>query len=1413
MILSQRKLPLPDGAPLPTVVAYSTAHRLIGLYPAPSNSSRPGVSVFHCRDHGFAQFPSTLVRDAAPSALAFHPILPVLAVGGEDGSVLLWKAKEAAASGASLVHSGRVTHARFTDNGSRLVTCSEDCVVVWEVDVPKIGPPTLRRMNVVPCPSPPVAVSLRAYDQTGLAPAEDSDISAHCAVACKDGSVIAIDDSGRSDVTMVLESAALLYLPSEDLFIHLSSSGDLSKLEYSVSGFEVSDPVKLSLSGVGPIAASWCGAGVVAVSASGTSVRCIDIDTLASATIEVGAQVASMTYCPVRHILMIEKSAGGVAAYENKSPLPHTQQMWVPAGTFHTEATDSGVLVLSPVQGPAVHAAPAGSQASVSLIEIRHPAAAGCPVSQLALSQTSQTGFTLSSGQEVTSPIPFSLASVSGDVVAVAGARDIVFFTEGQATSHVRRQTDTVAIGVISLDETCLLVASGKTLDLITRSGAQLARAEASGRVVALAVRDSRVVVADSVGNITIFEVTQSALRKMSTAPLCLEPTSAAYEASSLALSHEAKYVACAATQRLSGGDRVPAPLTFVINVEDASVVTFDSVSPAHAPVSVAFDKAPVAADPRLLCVVERAVVEDFIDDAESFELGLPGSGGINPVVTVGFVDEEFCPLYRGCAPVGGEFAYFSPPFVFVGERFAVPDLSGLPTTPSDSATQSELSAYASDRSGLLAFSHHVATGDVSSALASTEVQLSPAMWRSLLSLCVTSRRLDVALQCLTAIGDVVTLAAAREAVRCHLAVAPESMFGPHGPLPLDSDSRLSFLALAEIAISVGLVHEAEQLLADAGRHDLVVSLRLSQGDAKGARRYAARKCAGSSALVEYHLAERAEMLGDPSAAAKHLSSAGAASVDVARALVAAGDMKSLSRQAKENTEIARWRARLMESQGDVDGALAEYKRIGDVADPVRLTAASQGASAAIDLVTRSAKLRSNPLAVFQLARLLEAKGEYGKAATRYAECGCVPYALRLAMKSNQVGTLVTLAKELKPFDESGARLTHGIAMLHAVADWFAEHDDLVMAAQLYTRGGAIDSALEICERGNLHDALVILADNLPPNAPPQTLLRLGELLLKEGHVEQAVVVLAAAKEYRRGLALCLKHRITLSDELVEKLTPPKGTEARLDTLSKLGTLLKAQGQFATATRLFTQAGDRVTAMHCLVRTGDVKRVVLFANVSRDPAVFTIAANFLQSLPDWHSRPEISKTIAGFYAKARAWLSLARYYDNCARIEIDEYRDYSKAGAALSAVVKILGRVSSAVSGEEEEMHALLGKAQTQCAAIERFAAARASLRSDPAQTVQTCHELLASPREVGVRPGDVHALLVELYVNERQYGAAHRQLSEMLRNGLELQWYVDADKIELVEREVGAKVSGAVVDTIDEDNEEEIITEDFSDF
>ena len=74
---------------------------------------------------------------------------------------------------------------------------------------------------------------------------------------------------------------------------------------------------------------------------------------------------------------------------------------------------------------------------------------------------------------------------------------------------------------------------------------------------------------------------------------------------------------------------------------------------------------------------------------------------------------------------------------------------------------------------------------------------------------------------------------------------------------------------------------------------------------------------------------------------------------------------------------------------------------------------------------------------------------------------------------------------------------------------------------------------------------------------------------------------------YVQAIEMCEKQKVVITDEMVEQLTPAESTmdaSERKDILKDLAHALKKQGSFVLASKKYTQAGDRVRAMKCLVR-------------------------------------------------------------------------------------------------------------------------------------------------------------------------------------------------------------------------------------
>ena len=107
------------------------------------------------------------------------------------------------------------------------------------------------------------------------------------------------------------------------------------------------------------------------------------------------------------------------------------------------------------------------------------------------------------------------------------------------------------------------------------------------------------------------------------------------------------------------------------------------------------------------------------------------------------------------------------------------------------------------------------------------------------------------------------------------------------------------------------------------------------------------------------------------------------------------------------------------------------------------------------------------------------------------------------------------------------------------------------------------------------------------------------------------------------------------------------------------------------------------------------------------------AGNFLQN-QNWHNDPEIMKTIISFYQKAKSFDSLANFYDACAQVEIDEYRDYEKALGAMKEAMRQLEKATA----QDKDSKILMMRKRVNI--IEKFVHAREALNANDSSTAMS---------------------------------------------------------------------------------------------
>ena len=113
--------------------------------------------------------------------------------------------------------------------------------------------------------------------------------------------------------------------------------------------------------------------------------------------------------------------------------------------------------------------------------------------------------------------------------------------------------------------------------------------------------------------------------------------------------------------------------------------------------------------------------------------------------------------------------------------------------------------------------------------------------------------------------------------------------------------------------------------------------------------------------------------------------------------------------------------------------------------------------------------------------------------------------------------------------------------------------------------------------------------------------------------------------------------------------------------------------QFQEAAQLYQHADLSQDGMKCLARLGDTQKMIVFAQLVRDPNLFVLAANYLRSALAWQTEPSILKAIVMFYRKAKKFSALAAFFAECSNHTIDTTGDYGRGMPYAQYRIGLLG--------------------------------------------------------------------------------------------------------------------------------------------
>ncbi|KAK8773533.1 hypothetical protein V5799_011934 [Amblyomma americanum] len=809
-------------------------------------------------------------------------------------------------------------------------------------------------------------------------------------------------------------------------------------------------------------------------------------------------------------------------------------------------------------------------------------------------------------------------------------------------------------------------------------------------------------------------------------------------------------------------GIRRESSALYVWSIEDDSLFEYDfdtgesrtgkAVSDLRAKGTVR-GRAPLShywdeTDPRLLVCEARRIVDGYAK-ADASGNQEPSVGVVSLFVTTehGILEQDVFPLDDRFRLMGVQVPFFYLLAKHTGEVSESGEAEKVPGSKLVFRLPMRNFVGLQDcddsvRDAIMTFSFFMTLRDMDEAFKAIKAIKNEAVWANMARMCVKTKRLDVAKICLG------KMAHARGAWSLRRAVETEP----------ELEAQTAILAL-----QLGMVQEAQELLESCGRYDLLVRLLEDSGQWERAIDVARAHDRIRLRATYHNYAKHLEASGDVEKAVSMYEKADTHLFDVPRMLF--DDPQALEQYVRSSgsPDMLKWWAQYMESVGEMEAALQFYEAARDYLSLLRVHCYFGNVDKACEIANET----EDRAACFHLARYLENQDNVLQAVHFFARARAFGNAVRVCKENEMDDQLYSLALQAAPKEA-----------LEAARYFEQRPDGLEKAVTLYQHGGWASKAAELALQAGDLGALQQAAQELGPSADPALVRTTADRLAAIGKHDMAVLLLATSGQSEAALQLCVQANVLVTEELADRLTDgiPADDKPKLrEVLEKIAECCLKQDNYHLAAKKFTQAGDKVQAMRALLKSGDTRKIVFFANVSRLREIYILAANYLQTL-DWQRDTDAAKNIVSFYTKARAFDLLASFYESCARAEIEDRRDYEKALAALNEAQECLQ-----LCGEDKDVSKAAVRIRSHMDAVHKFLAIQELYADSPLEAAAQCEAMTKMDLEPAVRKGDLFAFLVQHYVSEKDYVTARRCLQEMQAAVTAVSEYVDAEVLKLV--------------------------------
>ncbi|KAI8812149.1 hypothetical protein BJ742DRAFT_706226 [Cladochytrium replicatum] len=1295
-------------------------------------------------------------KDAQPCVAAWHPTRKLLGCTWASGQIGIWCDQENILREAN-AHQTAITSLEWGPNGNRLVSADNDGqVFVWKTDA--------RGRLWSLCQYRLKGFITRCLFRKNLNETNESRTT-ECPpffLGSSSGIVYYADDMGHCSEAAQVSSAisGLLFSENKEILVVVSGA-DMILSQFSLSPDGKLTPERSVKLGANLTTSNamlefqWVVPGIIAYSFGGSAIRILDLareetDSLIVPSME-NVRITSMAMNQERHIIAGGTDSGHIVMWKchfrvkDDEVIPEWQAM---------PKLNAGGLPERISWGCSGDMLSIQKKGSIKIYDSHSTSWALC--GNVSAVQTSPTKVSLVTTSKKSLE---AITSIRIRGVAISKQHFVVWNGKyAEVYEFSQELSSTQLLGVLTteaswvgIDDTSIYLRYRQRVDICNHKGTvkQVVNLdESQGDIVAVDVCSSRLAIFTSRNRLQLHSASKNELKLLTDIVLfgdIAQKEGITRRIHSIRINCDGSQVSFATEPVLIGTEGGFAPRLYIYHI-DRNVTHYHEFEDSnHLTIVNHFWDLN---DPRILVyemesarLAQKDLTEDdVVREIFSFFTSVDHGVNLQEHYSVSGSNQQLAGVktpYHYFVKVAQDFGDSDPPQLL---QTTAPDFAGI-----SALDESSVKAVAE-------FRFQLSIGNMDEALKSIKNLKARSIWESLAKICVKKKRLDVATMCLANIEHVRAMQAMRT------------------PWVKNGDVNVK---AAVLALHLGLDEEVPKLLFESGRLDILNEFYQSCGKWEQALQIAALSDRVNLRTTFYKFGKHLNELGDSLGAIAAYESSAVAGVDIPLMLLETNELELEKYiQSTSDKSLLRWWAQYTESAGNYEESLKYYDLAGDVLATVRVHCAMGNINQGIAIAEKT----SDPAAFYFVARQQEQEGKIRDAINSFSQAKCFNLATKLAKEHDMNEELMHLALQGSPE-----------AMIDA-ANYYTSFSDIERAITLYHKAGNISKAVELCFKHGHYSLLGEIALSLDLSCDRTLLAQCAEFFIQNRQFEQASRLLLASGKFDEALDICVKHNILLTEEMADAMKLPQEDQNKeKELLIRVAECCMRQNSYHLACKKFTQAGDRLNAMRALLKSGDTEKIIVFANASgqKIPEIQVAAANYLQTL-DWRNDQRIMKAIIAFYTKAKAFESLAGFYEACAQVEIDEYQNYEKAHGALRESIKCLNK-AKVVTNREQKLEFLQQRMQS----IGKFVEARSLIKGNHKEMLQICEGLLKNPDiEFSVRTGDIYGLMIESHYANGDHQQAFEVLQLMKRklgSKVSLSYYVD-DQILVALREAGSQ-------------------------